>query len=452
MAGNNITRTINYMKRNGIKKAVSAVKERLTAHYDADYFFEPLSEEERMRQVEDSRGQQLRISVLVPAYRTPVVFLRALLDCMAAQTYSDWELVLADASPDDSVRVALETWMQEKDAEANSELAEKIVYRRLDENRGISGNTNQAYFYATGDYIGLLDHDDLLTEDALYEMMKAVKTAKDKGINPGMVYSDEDKTDGNGKSFHTPHFKPDYNPDLLYSNNYICHFLVMENCVFGNLLLRSDFDGAQDYDLVLRAAALLSPEQILHVDKVLYHWRCHDASTADNPASKMYAYEAGKRALQDALDKKRIYGKVRHTEHLGFYRVDYEFDPLVQRADLAGYCGSLVNKKGIIVSGPLREDGSCLYGGLPISFGGPGNKAGAQQDVPAADARTLLVNNANLLLYEHIVGIEYRSLEERDRQWLSSFTEEQWIEKSLNLSAQLDGYIMWDPTIKVRVG
>ena len=142
-------------------------------------------------------------------------------------------------------------------------------------------------------YIGLLDHDDILTRDALYEMACALEKQEQNGIHPVFLYSDEDKCDGEAQNTYEPHRKTDFNLDLLLSNNYICHFLVMDAAVMKRLRLRTGFDGAQDYDLVLRAAGQVlegTPEEAyVHIPKILYHWRCHRNSTASNPASKTYA-------------------------------------------------------------------------------------------------------------------------------------------------------------------
>ena len=163
---------------------------------------------------------------------------------------------------------------------------------------------------AKGDYIALLDHDDLLTEDALFEMVKKIEEEKNAGKIAKIIFSDEDKCNSEASRFFAPHFKAGYNKELLFTNNYICHFLLCKAELMKELLLRSEFDGAQDFDFVLRATSYVNNEaeqgkavSICHVPKVLYHWRCHENSTAENPESKMYAYEAGKRAVQAAFEE-----------------------------------------------------------------------------------------------------------------------------------------------------
>ena len=231
---------------------------------------------------------------------------------MKAQTYRRWELILADAGG--AREIALD-WAQRNgmrvcsfSSDANlcpktGEMQDKlqnrewhdgeIVILRLTENAGISENTNRGIEAAAGGYIGLLDHDDLLTPDALYEMAAAIRKRNGNiaETQPLALYSDEDKCDGDGKRFYEPHRKTDFDGELLLSNNYICHFLVMEAGLMKRLKLRADFDGAQDFDLVLRAFA--AGAAFLHVPKVLYHWRCHEASTAANPRSKSYAMRRG---------------------------------------------------------------------------------------------------------------------------------------------------------------
>lgn len=166
---------------------------------------------------------------------------------------------------------------------------------------------------AGGDFVCLLDHDDLLAPDALYELNRMLER------HPGMdvVYTDEDKVDFEGGKHFQPHFKPDFNLDLLRSNNYICHLF----CVRRTLAQRAggfcrEYDGAQDYDFILRCAELA--EEIGHVARILYHWRCHAASTAANPGSKQYAYEAGRRAVRDHLKRCGVKALVKSTDNPGF--------------------------------------------------------------------------------------------------------------------------------------
>lgn len=259
-----------------------------------------------------------KISIVVPAYKTPEKFLREMMDSLREQTYSNWELCIANASPEDA---SMEFTLKEY-----SSFDSRIVWKKLDKNLGIAENTNAAFAMATGDYIGLLDHDDLLAPNALYEIASALE--KDRDID--VIYTDEDKVRADLSEHFQPHLKPDFNPDLLRANNYICHLFVVRRGIMERTGgFRSEFDGAQDYDFIFRCVE--SAEKIYHIPEILYHWRTHQASTADNPASKMYAYEAGKRAIEGNLKRSGLNGKVSHTKDYGFYRVEYQVkeSPLV---------------------------------------------------------------------------------------------------------------------------
>ena len=383
-------RALGYFRRNGISAAAWAVAERiLLEKQQKSYRYEPPAQEELLRQKREAETFENPplLSVVVPAYETPPDFLRALLDCMEGQSWINWELVVADAGSTDTVRQVVE---ERKDV--------RIRYLKLTENLGIAGNTNEALKAVRGTYTGLLDHDDLLTPDALYEMACALKESEEKGITPVLLYSDEDKCDGGGQVFYEPHRKPDFNLDLLLSNNYICHFLMLRTDVFRRLKERSGYDGAQDYDLVLRAAAgVLSGEPeaaYVHVPKVLYHWRCHETSTASNPESKRYAYEAGKRALEDFCAAQGWRVQVEDTRHLGFYRIRYLPDILAVRKDVGAAAYPLPPRRGRLQSGIYdRKDGALLmrYAGLPRHFSGYMHRAVLSQDVEAADVRTMRV-------------------------------------------------------------
>ena len=211
------------------------------------------------------------------------------------------------------------------------------------------------------------------------------------------MYSDEDKCDSEGKQYFDPHFKMDFNLDLLLTNNYICHFLVMKRELLQLLGFRSAYDGAQDYDLVLRALSYLLKEnpgaetQICHLPRVLYHWRCHKASTAANPRSKSYAYEAGKRALEDFLKEQGWKGRVSHMPHKGFYRIEYENGVFAQRPDVAAMGGRLV-RKGKLVATAFDAGENPLYQGLPAHYSGYMHRAVLAQDVECLDSRYWKIN------------------------------------------------------------
>lgn len=450
MVRQNIGKTINYMKRNGIIKAVGTVYERLTARYDADYFYEAPGAEELERQRNEKFESMPLISIVVPAYETREEFLSALIDSVTAQSYENWELILADASESGRVKACVE----KKQAFLEKKQAGKIKYHALYANEGISANSNRGIRHAEGEYIGLLDHDDLLTPDALYEMMKAVNTLAEQDVHARLLYSDEDKCDEEGRRFYEPNIKSNFNFDFLLSNNYICHFLLMEARLMKELKLRSGFDGAQDYDLILRAVGRIREEEIAHVGKVLYHWRCHDLSTAANPASKLYAYEAGKRALQDFLKEKEISGRVSDTEHVGFYRIAYEPDIFAAREDVGMVGGSVIDRDHKITSGILLKNGMCPFAGLYSFFSGPANVAAVGRDAYALDARTVLLRKEDIPLFEEIMKVPYvEDLGKRDRQYCNKLDENIWKQRSMALCSIFRGRgqrLVWDPEIRVR--
>ena len=378
----NLKKAYYYFKKNGLKAAWYTAAERI-GNRDTEYVRRTPSQEELDRMRERIWEHPFKISILVPAYETDPVFFRQMIDSVRAQTYQNWELIIADASPSDQLRRELEYC---KDC--------RIRYLKLQENRGISCNTNEALGEATGDYTGLLDHDDVLEPHALYVMMDTLERAwSAKGKFPVMLYSDEDKCDNEMKHFYEPHHKEKFNLDLFLSNNYICHFTMMETSLMKRLGFRREYDGAQDYDIFLRAVEALWEEadRIVYVPEILYHWRCHSGSTAENPQSKMYAYEAGRRALEDFCSHRGWAVKVSHTSHLGFYRVEYESDIFEQREDLAAVAGRII-KKGRIAGGAYKKDGSILYEGLSQYYSGYMNRAVLTQDVAAADFGCMRIN------------------------------------------------------------
>lgn len=446
----NIAKTLNYMKRNGVKKAVGTAYERLTARYDAGYFYQPPGREELERQRKEVFEIMPLISIAVPAYETKESFLEALIDSVTAQSYENWELILADASESGRVRACAE----QKKAALSEKQAKKIKYHALCKNEGISGNSNQAIAFASGDYIGLLDHDDLLAPDALYEMVRAVNALAEQSICAKILYSDEDKCDESGQNYYENNVKSRFNFDFLLSNNYICHFLVMKAELMKKLTFRSDYDGAQDYDLILRAVNEVREEEIAHVGKTLYHWRCHQLSTAANPASKLYAYEAGKRAVQDFIGGKGWNGKVLDTEHVGFYRIVYEPDIFTVRTDVAAVGGSVLDRENKITSGILIKNGNCPFMGLYGFFSGPANVAAVRRDAYALDARTLILRKEDIPLFEKMIKIPYLvKIEERDEAYCNRLDEHIWRQRSMAFCAVLrerGQRLIWDPQIRVK--
>ena len=278
-----------------------------------------------------------RISILVPVYRTPENYLRAMIESVLAQSYRNWELCIADASAGGSGEAkgdaaeadagqggspaAVAGQEAERTARIIREYAAKdprIRLKVLPENRGISANTNAAADMAAGDYITLLDHDDLLAADALFEAAQAISVTGAK-----VLYTDEDKVNMLGTDHFEPNLKPDFSPDLLRSHNYITHLFIVEKNLF-EAVGRFDprYDGAQDYDLILRCAEAAGG-RVVHIPRILYHWRSHESSTAQNPESKLYAYEAGRAAVQAHLDRLGVRAKVKRSRYWGINRVLY---------------------------------------------------------------------------------------------------------------------------------
>lgn len=268
------------------------------------------------RQKHATFAQKPLISIVIPLYCTPLPYLKELLESVRRQSYENWQLCLADGSPDDKAKEFIEKhYGREK----------RIVYRKLEENGGISVNTNEAVALATGEYLMLCDHDDTLEPDALYEIVKAIN---DTGAD--VLYTDEDKVSMDGQHYFDPNFKPDFNLFRLRENNYICHIFVVKKSLTDETgLLRSEFDGAQDFDFILRCCE--KAQKITHIPKVLYHWRCHMDSTAADPSSKAYAYEAGRKAVREHYQRLGIDAKVEMTERPGWYRshVKVQGNPLI---------------------------------------------------------------------------------------------------------------------------
>ncbi len=281
------------------------------------------SEEELERQRKQGKkfACQPLISVVVPCYQTPENYLLEMMDSVRMQSYGNWQLCLADATPSKDVGQVVQQYC-EKHQET------RILYRRLEKNFGIAENTNEGLKLAQGEWVGFMDHDDLLAPEALYEVAALINQDPEAEA----IYSDEDQVEGTpqGLKHKKPHFKPDFSPDLLCSNNYITHFFCVKAVVLERVGgFRKEFDGAQDYDFILRCTE--SAKKVGHVPKVLYHWRVHSNSTSDNPLSKTYAYEAGQRAVEGHLARSGKQGEVSQLPHFGFYRVRYavEGEPLV---------------------------------------------------------------------------------------------------------------------------
>lgn len=268
------------------KMRYKAWEKKAMTHYGTASF---PTQEERDRQERAVFERMPKISILVPLWNTPQDFLQEMIGSVQKQTYGNWELCLADGSDDDHAYVG----------EYCRRLAEtdgRIVYQKLQKNEGISGNTNQCYKLATGEFIGLFDHDDILHPCALYEYVKVINEQ-----DADFVYCDEAtfKSPDIDKMI-TMHFKPDYAIDNLRANNYICHFSVFaRNLLEGTELFRTQFDGSQDHDMILRLTD--NARKVVHVPKLLYYWRAHAGSVAGNIEAKPYVVEAARGAVADHL-------------------------------------------------------------------------------------------------------------------------------------------------------
>ena len=247
--------------------------------------------EEAKAQREARFDRMVKISILVPLWNTPEDFLREMIESVTAQTYENWELCLADGSDDAHEYVAgIVREYQEKDGRG------RILYRKLEKNEGIAGNTNQCLTMATGEYIGLFDHDDILHPGVLYEYVKVINEKQ-----ADYIYCDETTfKSGDINKMLTMHFKPDFAIDNLRANNYICHFSVFaRELLDGTELFRPRFDGSQDHDMILRLTD--RAKNVVHVPKLLYYWRSHPGSVASDINAKPYAIQSAKDAVADHL-------------------------------------------------------------------------------------------------------------------------------------------------------
>ena len=299
--------------------------------------------EERKRQEETVFPKDITFSILVPLYNTPEKFLREMIDSVQAQTYRKWELCLADGSDDAHPEVGriCQEYMQNDS---------RIKYKKIEKNLGISGNTNVCFGMATGEYIGLFDHDDLLHPSVLYEYMRAICEQ-----DADYIYCDEVTFEGNSiDNMLTIHFKPDFSFDNLRANNYICHFSVFsEKLLEETGLFRSEFDGSQDHDMILRLTS--RAKKIVHVPKILYYWRSHPQSVAADINAKTYAIDAAKRAVLAHLKSCGLEGTVESTRAFPtIFRIKYKLKakPMISiivpnkdhRDDLKRCVDSILNK------------------------------------------------------------------------------------------------------------
>lgn len=310
----NFDRAKEFIKDNGfipfVRKAIRKIKGE---RFDYNIWIKEhvITPEELVTQKMHTFEYEPLISILIPTYKTPKHLLVETIDSVLNQSYSNWELCIADGNSEEEYIEEMLNDYSNRDS--------RIKVKYLDENKGIAGNTQECYYMANGDYIGLFDHDDLLEPNALFEVVNAINN--DKTID--FIYTDEDKINEKSNYRFDPHFKQDFAIDTFRSYNYICHFSVFRKDLMKKIGgFRDGFNGSQDYDIILRATEVAN--NIHHIPKILYSWRVHSGSTAGNPKNKMYCYDSAKKAIDDELRRKGIKGKTRDGKYIGTYEVDYE--------------------------------------------------------------------------------------------------------------------------------
>ena len=305
---------LKYVKHHGFRAAVrksrKALQDRRRLRRASDHNGSTISAKQRAAEQKTVFEKKVLFSIIVPLYNTPLQFLREMIGSVTAQTYGNWELCMADGSDDAHPEV---------EAEVRRLMAKepRIKYRKLEKNLGISGNTNACLDMAKGDYIALFDHDDVLHPSALFEMMKAI-CEKDADF----VYTDENTFSKKPSAAYCPHYKPDFSPDLLRSYNYICHFVSFKRELMEKVgQFRSEFDGSQDYDMILRLTE--QAERIVHIPRILYFWRSHANSVASDISAKPYTLVAAKKALAEHLERVGLKGEVLDSRIPSTYRIRY---------------------------------------------------------------------------------------------------------------------------------
>ena len=312
-----VRRGLGYIRRNGLISTYRRLKMDQAPGKSVQDYQVWISKNENwdvkaiQKEIQNFKYQPT-ISILMPVYNVEQNWLEKCIQSVQNQFYPNWELCMADdCSTDESVRPTLEKY-------AKSDERIKVVFRS--ENGHISRATNSALEIATGEFVALLDNDDELAPIAFYEVVKALNE------NPelDLIYSDEDKIDMQGNRFD-PAFKPDWSPDLLLGTNYISHLGVYRRSIMNEIGgFRPGFEGSQDYDLVLRFTEKTTAQRIHHIPKVLYYWRILPTSTAADQSTKGYAFEAGLKAVQEALVRRGIKGTAHHAAGNGLYDVEYE--------------------------------------------------------------------------------------------------------------------------------
>ena len=322
----NISKGISLLKKKGVKQLVRKLKAKVNGPNKeyAQWFEQHKATAEELAAQRNKHFEYAPcISIVVPLYNTPETYLKEMVESVLVQSYGNWQLCVADGSDTASgegqdVKPATQHIMENYSKNDN-----RIVYRKLTENKGISENTNRAYELATGEYVAFFDHDDLIAPNCLYEIVAALND----GEAADMLYTDEDKITDISAPHTDPLFKPHFSIDLLRTHNYITHFMVVKKSLLDSVatetgLLDSRFDGAQDYDLTLRCVE--RTKTIRHIARVLYHWRISSASTAGDPYVKGYTDDAGFKALSAHLNRSCRGARAVRTDMNNIYRVEYE--------------------------------------------------------------------------------------------------------------------------------
>ena len=307
------------LKSCGLRMTSRKIHNSMSKNNNKNYKYIAPTKEELDMQKNTKFDKNIKFSILVPLYNTPEKYLRAMIESVIAQSYSNWELCLADGS-DDKHGFVGEICGQY--AYSN----DKIKYKKLEKNLGISGNTNACIEMSTGNYIALFDHDDLLDPSVLYYNMIEIENK-----NADFIYTDEAVFAEVPEDAYGPHFKPDFAIDNLRAHNYICHFSVFSRELLDQIgLFRDKCHGSQDYDIILRLTE--KAKSISHIPKILYFWRCHENSVASDISAKPYVIDAAHIALNDHFERVGLEATVHNNAHiLSVYDIEYKIkdNPLV---------------------------------------------------------------------------------------------------------------------------
>ena len=445
-----MSRIINLIKHYGLKDFCFKSYEKLTApekKYSAcaEKYFP--TEQELFEQRSMKFEKTPLLSIIVPTYETNTLYLEQMLDSVTRQTYCNWQLCIADGSKSDAVEKYVAAYIKEWKNKLPATQG-IITYQHLKVNGGIAVNTNAGIEMAEGEYICFLDHDDVLTPNALFEMVHALN----ENPHAELFYSDEDKAAEDLSAYIEPHFKTDYNSQLLLAYNYFCHFVMVSATLVKKVgTLRSEYDGAQDYDFVLRCSELA--KEVCHVPKMLYHWRINPNSTAADSSTKGYAFDGGAKAVAAHLERIGVtHATVEKRVDPGSYRLiyhipDVEKEVTVLKSDASkeeleavttryialvdndlriqsdGWkeqlCGMLAMPHTGLVAGKIISKGKIkefgltfdengkaklMFEGLSIRYRGYQKRAVLQQNVSAASLRFVVLEKAT---YEEVGGFDF---------------------------------------------